>query len=128
MRNYKIYILLITGLVLSVSPAYGQIVYNQPTSGGGRMIFNHWSIEDSEGTKKLNQFVIPIHGFVPIQDNLEARFSLSTVSTKLDSSGTDFKLSGLGDIRVQFNQSLADDRGDVIEGELVSTHSHDIAS
>ena len=110
MRNHKIYILLILGLVLLVSPAYAQIIYNQPNSGGGRMIYSHWSIESSEGTNKLSQFVIPIHGFIPIQDNLEARFSLSTVSSKLDSSGTDYKLSGLGDIRVQFNQSLADDR------------------
>lgn len=110
MRNFKIFILIIIGIILLVSPGFTQIVFDQPSSGGGRMIYSHWSIEDKDGTKKLNQFVIPVYGFVPIKDNLEARFSLSTVSSNLDSAGTDYKLSGLSDLRVQFNQSLADDR------------------
>jgi len=110
MRNHKIYILLMLGLAVSVSPTYAQIVYDQPTAGGGQMIYSHWSIENSDKTIKLNQFVIPINGFVPIQDNLEARFSLATVSSRLEQAGTDYKLSGLGDIRLQFNQSLVSDR------------------
>ncbi len=110
MRNIKICLLLMIGVILLVSPISAQIVFDQPSSGGGRMIYNHWSIEDSTGTKTLNQFVIPIYGFIPLEDNSEVRFSVSSISSKLDSMGTDYKLSGLGDIRIQYNKSLSDDR------------------
>ncbi|MCP4706428.1 MAG: hypothetical protein GY865_17660, partial [candidate division Zixibacteria bacterium] len=81
MCNIKISVILVIGLLFSVSSVFGQIVYDQPKSGGGRMIFNNWSIENSDGTKKLNQFVIPIYGFIPLEDNLEARFSVSSISS-----------------------------------------------
>ncbi len=110
MRNIKISVLLIIGSLISVSSGFGQIVYDQPSSGGGRMIYNHWSIEDSSGTKTLNQFVIPVYGFIPLEDNAEVRFSVASISSKLDSMGTEYKLSGLGDVRIQFNKSLSDDR------------------
>ena len=110
MRNIKISVLLIIGSLISVSSGFGQIVYDQPSSGGGRMIYNHWSIENSNGTKTLNQFVIPIYGFIPLEDNAEVRFSVASISSKLDSMGTEYKLSGLGDVRIQFNKSLSDDR------------------
>lgn len=110
LRNIKISVLLMFGLLISVSSVFGQIVYDQPTSGGGRMIYNHWSLEDSSGTATLNQFVIPIFGFIPLEDNSEIRFSVSSISSKLEQSGTDYKLSGLGDIRIQFNKSLSDDQ------------------
>ena len=110
MRSIKICLLLMIGVVLLVSPISAQIVFDQPSSGGGSMIYNHWSIEDSNGTKTLNQFVIPVYGFVPLEDNAEVRFSVASISSKLDSMETEYKLSGLGDVRIQFNKSLSDDR------------------
>ncbi len=110
MRNIKISVLLTLTLLFFASTVNGQIVYDQPSSGGGRFIYNHWSIDDSIGTKTLNQSVIPIYGFIPLEDNFEARFSVSSISSKLDNSETEYDLSGLGDIRFQLNRSLAEDR------------------
>jgi hypothetical protein len=110
MRNHKLSILLGTGFFLSASMACGQIVYDQPTSGSTGMVYCHWTMEDSDGKSTLNQFFIPLNGFIPLKDNLEARFYLSNVSNALDQSGTDYDVNGLGDVRIQFNRSLINDQ------------------
>ncbi len=110
MYNNKLIIILALGLFLSASMAFGQVVYNQPASGSAGMVYSHWTMEDSDGKATLNQFFVPMNGFIPLKDNLEARFYLSNISNTLEQSDTDYEVNGLGDIRIQFNQSLFNDR------------------
>jgi hypothetical protein len=97
------------GVVVAVScvTGFGQIIYGQSPSGDAGFVYSHWSIGD---TIKVNQMMLPISGFIPLQDNLELRFSATNASNKLEGGGEDYKLSGMSDLRLQINQSLADDR------------------
>jgi len=54
--------------------------------------------------------MIPVSGFIPLKDNLELRFFAANASSNLDSSGTEYTLSGMSDLRLQFNSAFSDDR------------------
>lgn len=111
MHNKIIYItIILTSLLVGLSPAFGQIVYEQPGSGDIKVVYSHWSLEDTSGTLEINQLTIPFTGFIPLQDNLEAFLYVANSSNKLESSNTDYSLSGLGDVRLQLNRSFNDDQ------------------
>lgn len=92
------------------SIAMGQIIHGQPTAGSINMEYSAWKIEGDDGSIDVNQFALPISGFVPLRDNLEMRFSVANTSNTFDDGSTDYSLSGLSDLRLQINQSLAEDR------------------
>lgn len=91
-------------------PATAQIMYGQPTSGNTRLIYSQWSLEDDSSTIDVSQLMIPVGGFVPMRDNLELRFFAANASTTTKSGDTEYKLSGLSDMRLQLNSSFSDDR------------------
>jgi len=104
---------IIIGLVsflVTLSPAYGQIEYGRPASGGTQFFYSHWSLEDSSGTIDINQLTIPVRGFIPIRDNLEALFYIAHSSNDLEYSNAESSLSGLADTRLQLNRSFSDDQ------------------
>lgn len=88
----------------------GQIIYGQPSAGDLQMVYSHWKMEDDGGTTEINQFMIPVSGFVPLGDNFEGRFYIVNTSNKLDFSENDYSLNGLGDLRVQLSHSFSEDR------------------
>jgi hypothetical protein len=101
-------LLAVLTLILFAAPGvWAQIVYGQRASADAGFVYNHWSLGDS---LEVSQFMVPLNGFIPLQDNLEARFSAANASNKLDLIDEEFKLSGFSDLRLQLNQSLADDR------------------
>ena len=106
----KILILLTVVLFASASGALGQIIYGQPIAGDLQIIYSHWKLEEGGGTTEINQFMIPVSGFVPLGDNFEGRFYIVNASNKLDFSDNDYSLNGLGDLRLQVSRSFADDR------------------
>ncbi|PKK84979.1 MAG: hypothetical protein CVT49_00110 [candidate division Zixibacteria bacterium HGW-Zixibacteria-1] len=111
MRN-KIY-LCILPLMLAIVAApqlYGQIIYDQPGSGQARMIYSHWKIKGDSAEIKVNQLAMPVTGFVPLQDNLEAQFYMANASNKLSVIDSDTTLAGFSDFRVQVNKSLYEDQ------------------
>ncbi|TET93596.1 MAG: hypothetical protein E3J26_06075, partial [Candidatus Zixiibacteriota bacterium] len=80
---------IIIGLVsflVALSPAYGQIEYDRPASGGTQFFYSHWSLEDNSGTTEINQLTIPVRGFIPIRDNLEALFYVAHSSNDFEYS------------------------------------------
>ncbi len=107
---------LLTGGVLLcligfASPVDAQIVYGQPSSGSSTITFTSWTVGlDSGGENKLSQLVIPIGGFIPLQDNMELRFSAANSSQSAEIAGQDNSFSGLTDLRLQFNKSLSNDK------------------
>lgn len=97
-------------LLASGGSALGQIVYGQPASGNTGFAFTSWK-SSAEGTDTtLTQFWIPVTGFVPLAENLEARFWVATANNKLKTDGQDVSLFGLGDFRMQLSKSLANDQ------------------
>ena len=112
MRAIKITLLLAALCLIGIaSSAEAQIVYGQPSSGGTNITYTHWKIDPDGGDQTtINQFVIPISGFIPLQDNLEMRFQAAQASHSATIGGDDSKLSGLTDIRLQMNKSFSNDR------------------
>ncbi len=111
MYNHKFVLgaaaIIMIGLAASAS---GQIVYGQSSSGYLRMIYSHWNQKDTYGSTSVDQVTTPLNGFVPLQENTELRFYAAGVSTSATIYDSDYKLSGLTDVRLQLNQSLADDQ------------------
>jgi hypothetical protein len=112
MQNHKFLIIITAavGILLSASSASGQIIYGQPPWAGTRLIYSHWSLDSSGSTVEINQFMLPVSGFVPVKDNLEVRFYMANASNDVDDSVGSYSMSGLSDLRLQINQSLAEDR------------------
>ncbi len=96
--------------LMASSSALGQIVYGRPTSGEVAVVYSHWELDGDSGMSEIDQFTMPLVGFVPIRDNWEAYVFVNSSTNSLTSAGTDSDLSGLGDVRVQVNRSLREDR------------------
>jgi hypothetical protein len=115
-RKYLIIIFLLTGILFMYQPLEGQIVFGQPPSGEIKFIYQSWDVTNDDGEEiSLSQWVIPVYGFVPIQDNLEVVFTSSTAGSSRelnDGSGTatDASLSGLNDSRLAVYASFLEDR------------------
>jgi hypothetical protein len=101
--------LFVLAAVLTASSASGQIVYGQPASGNTGFTFTSWKIERDSTESKLTQFWTPVSGFVPLADNLEGRFWIATANNKLEVGNAEASMFGLGDLRMQVSQSLAED-------------------
>ncbi len=96
--------------VLLVTSVSAQIIYGQPASGSIRVVYTDWSLEEEGGKTTLSQLAVPVNAFVPMGENLEARFYIANASNDLDERGTAYSLSGLSDTRIMFNHSFNDDR------------------
>ncbi len=98
-------------LFLSSAPeTAAQIVYGQPAAGNTRVTYYHWQTETDGVERSLDQFMIPLSGFVPIRDNFDLTFFVANCSNTYETDLGEYKLSGLGDLRVQASHSFADDR------------------
>jgi hypothetical protein len=105
---YPIIIMAVFSLCLK-SPR-GQIVFGSPTMGDIQVVYSRWNLQDKDGSRNIDQFSVPVTGFVPLKDNLEARFYLAGASSNLSFRQTDYSLTGMSDFRCQISQSLSDDR------------------
>ena len=103
--------LLIIGVIfLAISPSYGQIIYGQPAAGSLQTIYSHWSLKNDSTTTKINQFTIPVNGFIPLGDNFETQVYVAGSSNDFSRPGNDYSLSGLSDFRIQASHSFSNDR------------------
>jgi hypothetical protein len=96
--------------LLNVTPAVCQVVYGRPTAGNLRVTYSHWTVEDDGGKTTVSQLMIPLTGFVPLQENFDMSFYVANSSNSLETSGGDFDLNGLSNASVQANHSFNDDR------------------
>ncbi|MCK5125860.1 MAG: hypothetical protein KAR42_06360 [candidate division Zixibacteria bacterium] len=112
MRPIRIIVLLsVLALIACSGSIQAQIIYGQPASGNSQITYTNWTITNDSGTESsISQFIFPVSGFVPLQDNLEMRFYAANTSHSAELAGQDNNLSGLSDIRLQFNKSFAADR------------------
>lgn len=115
MQTGKIFLAFLTCAILigSIQTASAQIVYGQPASVKARMTYTNWSVDydDDSSSFTVNQLMIPLNGFVPLQDNWELRYHAASISGGLElNNGTDNSVSGLGDLRLMINHSMSDDR------------------
>lgn len=112
MRNKLLLILvlpILIGLVHGAS-TFGQVVYGQPAAAGTGFTYTHFktTVEGVETT--ISQFMMPLSGFVPVQDNFDVGFYVANSSNTLDALNSEMKLNGLGDARFQANHSFANDQ------------------
>lgn len=111
MVNKTILAAVVAAFVLGTAgAASAQIVYGQPASGNTGFSFTSWKSKTGESETTLTQFWIPVNGFVPLAENFEGRFWVATANNKLKVGNSDASLFGLGDFRLQFSKSFAEDQ------------------
>jgi hypothetical protein len=110
MTGNKILMIMTAALLAAGSGAMAQIIYGSPAAGGVQFYYTDWTIDTGEEEASISQTTVPVTGFVPLQDNLEALFYAAMSSNSLTQRGNDFSMSGLTDIRVMLNRSFSNDR------------------
>jgi hypothetical protein len=111
MPTKKLLIMVLSVYFLTAAaPSYSQIIFGSPSSGSLQLHFSSWNITGDSGETKIEQWLIPVSGFIPIRDNFEARFHIAGSSNDLELAGDNSNLKGAGDLRVLFNHSFYDDR------------------
>jgi len=111
MQNRKLTTVVIAAAIIGMSaPVTGQIIYGQPITGDLRVLYTHWSDESDSTSYEVDQFAVPLVGFIPLQENFELHLYAANASTTVDTGGSDFDLAGFTDMRLQLNHSFADDR------------------
>ncbi len=110
-KKHRVFILAGMGLLLLlVSSVSSQIIYGQQAFGKIGGIYSHWSLDDGKNTTEINQYALPLTGYMPLGENTEAYVYLANSSNTLTESREDYTLSGLGDVRFQLNRSFAEDK------------------
>jgi len=103
--SLAVLLLVMTG----ASAVQGQIIYGQPTAGNLRVVYNSWTLDDNGAETTISQFMIPVTGFIPLEEDFEMSFYAANSSNNLEAAGQDYKLSGLSDVRLQVNHSFNED-------------------
>lgn len=94
----------------AVSSANAQVIFGRPAAFGTGVTYYYWKLDDKvNGSTSFSQLVMPVNGFVPVRDNLEVLFYAVGSVNDLNANFQKTGLSGASDVRLQANQSLADD-------------------
>ncbi len=109
-RMTTVLLVVLAGCLMMATTTYGQIVYGRPASGTTGLVYSNWSLEDSAQKTDITQISFPVRLFLPLQDNFEADVYVAASSNSMDLGENDYSLSGLGDLRLQFNRSFSDDQ------------------
>jgi hypothetical protein len=96
--------------LLCASNGYSQIVFGQAGTGNTGFAITNWKLDYGDSTHQIDQFWVPLSGFVPLGDNTEARVFLATANSDVTLAATDHKLAGLSDLRMQFSRSYVNDQ------------------
>ena len=108
--NRTILLIVVLSLIMA-SNACTQIVFGQRPNTSPQFVYSSWTLTAPTGEEaKISQSYVPVTGFVPISDNLEAQVYLASSSSSVESPIGDPSASGLTDVRLQLNKSLSDDR------------------
>ncbi|MBK8164352.1 MAG: hypothetical protein IPK64_00155 [bacterium] len=94
----------------AAGPARAQVVYGTPPEIETGFVMTGWTLEQGDRKVTVRQVVAPLSGFLPLRDNAELRYFLARGSSQAEVDGDVHRLSGLSDLRFQFNRSLAQDR------------------
>ena len=104
--------------------SFAQVVYGQPAAAGTGFTYTHFKTTVAGVETTISQFMMPLSGFVPVQDNFDVGFYVANSSNTLDVIGSEMKLNGLGDARFQANHSFANDKLIVGLGVNLPTGKH----
>ncbi len=115
MGNHKmIYSALVLCLIIAAlaAPVSAQVIYGQPTAGQFRLTYTSYSVENDAGQTitEASQLLMPLSGFVPLDENFEMKFFIANASNTAEFDGSESDLNGISDARIQFNRSFSDDR------------------
>ena len=110
MRALLTFLLLVVAAGALAPAADAQIIYGQPSSANTGLYFTHWKMKGLDTEATIDQWMLPINGFVPLGENLEGRFFVAAAKNTLTEPGAEHTLNGLTDMRLQVNHSFSRDR------------------
>ncbi|MEE8575873.1 MAG: hypothetical protein V3T31_01340 [candidate division Zixibacteria bacterium] len=103
---------------------YTQIVYNTPPTVSIKTVYNNWHLDRGDQKSTLSQVTIPMTLFMPLQDNSEMVVFVSGSANDLQMNDGDYNMTGAGDLRLQFNHSMSNDRAVIGLGINLPTGKH----
>jgi len=108
MKNF-IAVFVIT--VLLVTTAQSQMIDGKPSTGSTGFVYTYWELETANGASTaLEQFWMPLNGFVPLKENLEARYYLAGSINNLQTGSSRLHLKGPADTRFEITRSFSNDK------------------
>lgn len=105
--------LLIVFVLINCAQISAQIISNNLSSTATGFVYTHWTLKYPSNEKiSLNQFWVPLSGYVAIQENIEVRYYLAGSSNNLELGKTQGEryLGGVGDARIELSRTFAKDR------------------
>lgn len=112
-RTQRLACLLFVFILVSCAQVSAQIISNNLSSSATGFVYTHWTLKNSSNEKiSLNQFWVPLSGYVAIQENIEVRYYLAGSSNNLElgkGKGETY-LGGVGDARIELSRTFARDR------------------
>jgi len=105
--------LLIIFILVSCIQVSAQIISSNLSSTSTGFVYTHWTLKSPSNEKtSLNQFWVPLSGYVAIQENIEVRYYLAGSSNNLElgqGKGETY-LGGVGNAQIEMSRTFAKNR------------------
>ncbi len=97
--------------VLLATSIQGQIIKGKPATIATGFVYTYWELAtaNSPGTT-LGQLWMPLNGFVPLQEKLEARYYLAGSTNSFQVGNSKAYLNGLSDTRFEISRSFSENQ------------------
>jgi hypothetical protein len=103
--------------------ALGQIVYGEPASADGSLIYQSWSLKYSAAGVRpettLTQSALPLHVFLPVANDWEVHVNSAYSRSHFSGGGTSESITSLGAPALRVFRSFSEDRLYVSGGLLL---------
>ena len=107
----KCFIAVVVVTVLLATTIQSQMIKGKPSTGSTGFVYTYWELETVNGpSTSLGQFWMPLSGFVPLQENLEARYYLAGSTNSFQAGNSEAHLNGLGDTRFEISRSFSENQ------------------
>ncbi len=105
----KSFISVVVVTMLLATTSQGQMISGKPSTGSTGFVYTYWQLETANNPNtSLGQFWMPLSGFVPLQENLEARYYLAGSTNSFQQGNSEAHLNGLGDTRFEITRSFSE--------------------
>lgn len=109
-RAVRTMLVIVLASAAMVESARAQISYGTPATLDVGFALTNWTLDEAGRETTIQQILVPFTGFVPLRDNLEARYFFAYCTNEVTLDGGVHRLAGLSDLRIQINRSLLRDR------------------
>ncbi len=107
----KIFTAVFVVTAVMTTTVQSQVIEGTQSNGSTGFVYTYWKLETANSpSASLEQFWMPLSGFVPLKDNLEARYYLAGSTNNFQAGNTEAHLNALGDTRFEVSRSFSENK------------------